>query len=369
MQAFWVGFLCVLMAANLAAQPRAAKKAGAVAKAGATPQFKAIWEPVPFPKDLDLFAIACVGAESCYAVGAKGTVIFTSDGGKTWQVQLGGDPESNDDKFTRVHFLDAKNGWVMSDRGKILGTRDGSTWAELSTMSGTTKGVWFATPQVGYELENPSSTSQSTLQRTLDGGKTWAPLHKCTVETMVNGLARRLDCMLRTIQILGPNAMVAGGSAATSMGTSVATFAKSGDGGQTWKTTVIPETKYGITDVEFWTEADGIVVLSGGEEMYWTADGGETWTRSVKQRIWPSHAAVGGAGKIVVDVRDRGINYSFNGGRNFSSRALSLPANVEDVTFPDAQHGYWVGQHGMVYRYRIVPYAYSSQGMIGAMAP
>jgi photosystem II stability/assembly factor-like uncharacterized protein len=103
--------------------------------------------------------------------------------------------------------------------------------------------------------------------------------------------------------------------------------------------------------------------------MFWTADGGATWSRSVKQRIWPSVVAVGGEGKIIVDVRDRGINYSFNGGRNFSSRAWSLPAAVEDVTFPDATHGYLVGRHGMVYRYRIVPFTYTSQGMLGAMAP
>jgi hypothetical protein len=42
---------------------------------------------------------------------------------------------------------------------------------------------------------------------------------------------------------------------------------------------------------------------------------------------------------------------------------------VRDVTFPDATHGYLVGQHAMVYRYRIVPIDYTSQGMIAAMAP
>ncbi len=132
---------------------------------------------------------------------------------------------------------------------------------------------------------------------------------------------------------------------------------------------VIPETEWEITDVEFWSEKDGIVVLSRGEEVYWTADGGGTWTRSVKQRLWPSKHAVG-EGKIIVAVGpDGGIGYSFNGGRNFSSRPFTLPARVYDVTFPDAQHGYLVGRHAMVYRYRIVPIEYSSQGMIGAMAP
>ena len=121
--------------------------------------------------------------------------------------------------------------------------------------------------------------------------------------------------------------------------------------------------------MKFWTEKDGMVVLSGGDEVYWTADGGGTWTRSVKQRQWPSLYGVG-EGKIIVGVgEDGGIGYSFNGGRNFTSRPFRLPARVHAVTFPDAQHGYLVGQHAMVYRYRIVPIDYTSPGMIGAMAP
>ena len=75
-------------------------------------------------------------------------------------------------------------------------------------------------------------------------------------------------------------------------------------------------------------------------------------------------------GKIIVVIgEDGGIGYSFNGGRNFTSRPLALPARAQAVTFPDAQHGYLVGQHAMVYRYRIVPIDYTRQGMIAAMAP
>jgi photosystem II stability/assembly factor-like uncharacterized protein len=132
---------------------------------------------------------------------------------------------------------------------------------------------------------------------------------------------------------------------------------------------VIPETRYHITSLEFWTEKDGIAVLSDGEGIYWTADGGATWTGSVRQRLWPSYYGVG-EGKIIVAVKDGGgIGYSFNGGRNFTTRPFSLPASVRAVKFADAQHGYLVGGHGMVFRYRIVPIDYTSPGMIAAMAP
>ncbi len=347
-----------------AAQPTAS----AAGTAGA-PKLKAIWEPVPFNKDIALNAIACVGPETCWVVGDKSTILLTTDGGKTWQVQLGGDPEASDDPLTEVFFLDAKNGWAITDRAKILGTRDGSTWAELSTVSGTTKGVWFLSPQAGLEIENADSTSQSTLRRSDDGGKTWKPLSRCSVDAMVGGLPRKLGCVMATAQFLSPSVGFAGGGAEFAMATRMAAFGKTSDGGQTWTMSVIPETKHSITDVAFWTEKDGIVVLSKGEEVYWTTDGGGTWTRAVKQRLWPSQHAVG-EGKIIVGVgEDGGIAYSFNGGRNFTSRPFTLPARVHAVTFPDAQHGYLVGQHAMVFRYRIVPIDYTSQGMIGAAAP
>jgi len=152
------------------------------------------------------------------------------------------------------------------------------------------------------------------------------------------------------------------------MAGSVAAFGKTTDGGRTWTASVIPETKRRVTTVRFWTETDGIVVLDRGEEVHWTSDGGTTWTRSVKQRLWPSVHGVG-EGKIIVSIGEGGsIAYSFNGGRNFMSRPFTLPARVQAVTFPDAQHGYLVGQHAMVYRYRIVPIDYKRQGMIAALA-
>ena len=362
-------YACIIMSAAAQAPPKAAPPKPAAKATAAAPKFKAIWEPVPFNKDIDLNAIACVGPETCWVAGEKSTILFTANGGKTWQAQLGGDPEATDDDLKKIFFLDAKNGWAMTDRGKILGTKDGSTWAELSTMSGTSKGVWFLSPEIGFEIENPDSTSQSTLRRSDDGGKTWKAISRCSVDATIGGLPRKLDCMMRTAQFLSPSVGFMGGGAGISMDTTAAVFGKTSDGGQTWTMSMIPETKWHITGVKFWTEKDGIVVLSDGEEVYWTADGGGTWTRSVKQRLWPSYVGVG-EGKIIVDIKDSGgIGYSFNGGRNFTSRPFTLPAQVTAVTFPDAQHGYLVGQHAMVYRYRIVPIDYTSPGMLGAMAP
>jgi photosystem II stability/assembly factor-like uncharacterized protein len=357
---------CSVLALMTATAQVPAPKPPAKPASAAAQKFKAIWEPVPFNKDLDLNAVACVGPETCWVVGNKSTILFTSDGGTTWQVQLGGDPQATDDDLSKVFFLDAKNGWAMTESGKIMGTRDGSTWAELSTVSGTSRGLWFLSPQNGFEFEN---SPQATQRRSTDGGRTWKPEGRCSVDSTIGGLPRTLQCTLYAAHFLSPTSGFAGGGAGAAIdGTTVATFGRTTDGGQTWTMSVIPESKRHITAVRFWTEKDGIVVMQRGEEVYWTSDGGTTWTRSVTQRLWPSAHGVG-EGKIIVAIGESGgIGYSFNGGRNFTSRPFVLPARAQAVTFPDAQHGYVVGQHAMVYRYRIVPIDYTRQGMIAAMA-
>jgi len=180
------------------------KPAGAAAAA----KFKAIWEPVPFNKDINLNAVACVGPETCWAVGDKSTILFTTDGGTKWQVQLGGDPEdATDDDLSKVFFLDATHGWAMTRRGKILGTTNGSTWAELSTVSGTSHGMWFLSPQNGLEFEN---SPQATQRRSNDGGRSWTPEGHCSVDTSVGGLPRQLPCLLHAAHFLSPTVGFAG---------------------------------------------------------------------------------------------------------------------------------------------------------------
>ena len=175
--------------------------------------------------------------------------------------------------------------------------------------------------------------------------------------------------MVEQIQFVSPSVGFMGGGSPIDMGTDVASFSKTSDGGATWSHSVIPTTKHKVDSIHFWSEKDGLALLASGQ-TFWTADAGATWTGSVNPPAWRSYYA-SGEGKIIVGVNQNGrqIGYSFNGGRNFSSRPAGLPALARAVTFPDARHGYLVGQHGMVYRYRIVPIEYTSPGMFGAASP
>jgi photosystem II stability/assembly factor-like uncharacterized protein len=350
-----------------AGAPKAAPSARA-AKA-AEPKFKAIWEPVSFNRDIELTAISCAGPETCWVAGDKSTILFTSDGGTTWQAQLGGDPEAPDEDLAEIFFLDGKHGWVKTERSRLMATTDGSTWAEMGKLPATAKGLWFSSPQTGFISDNHDSTSRTLLNRTNDGGRTWTRGNPCGLDAMIDGLPRKLGCLMRDTQFVTPQAGFMGGGAAIAMGTSVAAFSKTTDGGGTWTSAVIPATKHRVDSIHFWSDKDGLVLLASGQ-TFWTADAGSTWSGSVNPPAWRSYYA-SGEGKLIVGVNQNGrqIGYSFNGGRNFTSRPANLPTEVTAVTFPDARHGYLVGRHGMVYRYRIVPIDYTSKGMIGALAP
>ena len=279
-----------------------------------------------------------------------------------------GDPEATDEDLADIFFLDATHGWVVTERGRLMATTDGSMWAELGKLPSTSKSVRFTSASNGFLLENSSSTLQGTLERKTDGGKSWKPVYKCTVETTIDGLARKLTCLPRLIRFVSATVGFMGGGAPINMGTDVAAFAKTTDGGETWKTMVIPETKHRIVDLLFWSAEQGLAVLDSGQ-AYWTADGGATWTGTVNAPKWKSFYG-SGEGKLIAGVRQNGdaVGYSTNGGRNFSSRPFKVPAEVRAVTFFDARNGYLVGKSGMVYRYRIVPLDYTSPGMIAAAA-
>lgn len=72
-----------------------------------------------------IFAVFPLSNEVCWAVGPRGLVIKTLDGGKTWNYSKCVD---SDLPFNDIFFV-GKRGWIVGKNGLILQTQDsGSTW-------------------------------------------------------------------------------------------------------------------------------------------------------------------------------------------------------------------------------------------------
>lgn len=121
-----------------------------------------------------------------WAVGAKGAIFHTSDGGKTWEKQESGTDASLED----VYFVNEKVGWAVGSSAKegslklrlpwgeyhrglgnvILYTQDGGkSWTQQN--SGTSvplSGVYFLNETLGWAVG-----ASETLLFTQDGGASW----------------------------------------------------------------------------------------------------------------------------------------------------------------------------------------------------
>ena len=95
---------------------------------------------------------------------STGQIYATTDGGKTWQHQLG----EQLDNFRDVLFLDEQNGWIAGDNGVLLSTEDGGiNWKRLRTNTmARIVDVHFVSlePKWGWAMER-----DGTLLYTTDG--------------------------------------------------------------------------------------------------------------------------------------------------------------------------------------------------------
>ncbi len=333
------------------------------AKQGAAPvsadqsAWKGVWEPANYPKDINLLDVVFVSAEEGWAVGDKNTILHTQDGAKTWEVQLGGDTESTDRELWEVFFLDAKQGWTRGGAEKLLRTSNGGvSWEEVGRLSQHQLALHFVSPQTGF-------TADRAIQRTDDGGKTWKPVLQCAVDLQVDGLARKVACYFRGLTFPSTTAGYAVGQlTGRKPGTVVA---RTKDGGGTWTLSAPENMEDNGMQAFFWNENNGLVTMYAGKTLM-TSDGGQTWNGIVTPFGGEAARYAMGGGRLGVIIQSRQIAYSTNGGRSFSARQFPVPAGVNAVTFPDAKHGYLVGEHGMISRYHIVPVDYNVKGMIPA---
>jgi photosystem II stability/assembly factor-like uncharacterized protein len=323
------------------------------------PKLKAVWERVSFNKDIALESVSFPSALEGWAVGAKSTIIHTSDSGKTWDVQLGGDPESNDLGFSEVFFLDARCGWVRGPGAQLMQTTDGgATWQEVDTMPEESSHLQFVSPETGFTIEG------GAIYRTDDAGKTWAPVFQCSTEIFVEGASRTLECVFSDISFGSPSAGFAVAHFPDS-GIETAAVASTTDGGETWTLSMPQVMRSRPIQVLFWSAGTGLVTLADNRAAL-TTDGGRTWNGTVAPLQGGATRLAVGGGALGVALHGTNAFYSTNGGRSFGSMPFAAAGVLKAVSFPDARHGYAVGEHGLVYRYEIVPGDYNASGLIAA---
>jgi peptide/nickel transport system permease protein len=198
-----------------------------------------------------------------WAVGNKGTVLHTTEGGKkntgrgglleeTWQpVDTGANK-----KLTDVLFVGESRGWITGDDGTLLFTGDGGvTWTQQDT--GTNAD--FTSIEFADESEGVVVGSSGTILATTDGGSSWFAAESGTEST------------LNSVSYASPSRVWAVGDSGTVL--------RSDNGGLAWSSVVpIPDLDSKLSAVDFGNEEAGVIVGDDGVFLI-TGNGGATWDR------------------------------------------------------------------------------------------
>ena len=316
---------------------------------GTAPKLKGVWEPVNYSEDLSLVDVFFVTPEIGYVSGASGTILKTTDAGATWTPLLGGDPQSEERTINQLFFLKPSTGWavqVTSTHSNLLRTTDGETWGKIGTIPEHYEDIAFASDTVGVYINDEK------IFRTRDAGRNWREVGNCATKAEVDGLSRQVVCHLWKLQFVTPSVAYALGR--TVGGVNAAVVVKSVDGGESW--TVLPV----IADESGWEgglffidENTGYASMKDAKSAYRTTDGGVTWTgmpaSSIGNRMLFADPDVGWA------LYYNRLAYTVDGGRRWSSRELPFPVMPNAFSLPRRDRAYAVGDHGMIYRFSVVP--------------
>jgi photosystem II stability/assembly factor-like uncharacterized protein len=240
-----------------------------------------------------------------------------------------------------VFFLDRHRGWAVGSRGTVLTTNDGGlSWkAKSAPTDDTIRDIYFSDELNGilvcersiFDLKT-NQEPRAYLMKTMDGGEHWKRVN------MRGGI---VDTRLTRAVFTRTGRGWAFGEGGALYSTQ--------DEGLSWLKLQAP-TRFLLLGGTFIDESSGWLV-GAGSTILQTTDGGETWNHS---RL-PGATNVRLNSISFVDARlgwavgNRGAIYrTVNGGRSWKLQYSGASADLFDVKFLNATEGWVVGDEGTV---------------------
>jgi photosystem II stability/assembly factor-like uncharacterized protein len=128
-----------------------------------------------------LRAVCFVDADVGWAVGGKGTLLATTDGGRTWATRRA----PTDDTLRDIYFLNEQTGWIVCDRSiyllrtkeeprsYLLRTTDGgASWSRVD-VTGADVDVLVTRVAFADRSRGWAFGEMGALYATTDGGANW----------------------------------------------------------------------------------------------------------------------------------------------------------------------------------------------------
>jgi photosystem II stability/assembly factor-like uncharacterized protein len=287
-----------------------------------------------------LHSVYFVDQNRGFAVGSRGTLLMTDDGGKSWQQKY----KPTDDVIRDIYFLDQNRGWIVCERNVydlkekdeprtyLMNTNDGGQrWTRVQ-MKGADPDARIVRAVFKDSGRAWAFGEGGAIYSTRDFGGAWT---KLTVPT------RRL--LLGGAFVDDDRGWLVGAGA---------TILQTADGGETWHMSQLPEAEgTRFSAISFIDNRLGWAVGSNGA-IFRTINGGRTWLAQnsqvtadlldVKFLDAVEGWAVGTDGTVI---------YTNNGGLNWTQQRTGVGHPLERVFFVDRTHAWAVGFGGTIIHY------------------
>ncbi len=289
--------------------------------------------------DAQLADVTFVDREHGWAVGDRGVIWHTSDGGKHWSLQN----STVDCRLASVFFLDAKTGWAAggytlpythASAGVVLRTRDGGqTWTlERKLVLPVLARIGFFDPVHGWAFGQTSAYFPSGVFTTQDGGRTWSALPAAESRAWLAG------------DFLDLNTGALAGSAGA-----LAAIRRRGVEGVS-----VDFGLRALKRMQFVSPSAGWLVGDGGLVLK-TQDLGKTWqttdgdiAASIRNHFDFSALAARGQYCWVAGTPGTRVLHSADAGRTWSVGDTGQTLPIHGLAFVDEHMGYAVGDLGTI---------------------
>lgn len=287
----------------------------------------------PKPTGNHLRDISAIDQDKAIAIGDKGTILITTDGGEKWRDKL---PSLKTD-LHNLFFVNDSIGWAGGENGLILRTLDGGkTWDKMSLPTNEKVNDLYAANAAEVWIAG----SDENLFHTSDSGQTW--------RDQIFGNSQEIAAL----DFIGPDtgwAIIH----ATSLNDENGELLRTTNGGLLWETLEYGNYS-GVGELEFnkfqfgWQVVGmlgfGIVGVISGNDSKATdkIDGSDLDELYDVHSLDTNNAwAVGNDGEFI---------FTDDGGQTWDYQSfVSTSARLNAVHFTDQNHGWVVGNNGRIF--------------------
>jgi len=321
---------------------------------------RSVAAPMRFPDefllDAELTDVTFVDPDVGWAVGDRGVIWHTEDGGRHWRLQ----PSPVPCRLESVSFVDDRNGWIVGgwshpythkSTAVVLRTTDGGQhWKPIPRLSlPGLKRVRFFDLRTGWALGNASAIYPAGVFHTNDGGRSWSSVSATTNCGWLTG--DFVDAQVGAVAGYGGTAgfvQRSGMEPATSLNVGLRHVRCLRLSLSDIPTHSNPNTPIRQRRLSGWLAGDGGLVL-------FSADGGRSWHESVgglpsgmyDQFDYRALAALGESCWIAGSPGTR-VLHSSDGGRTWQVFETGQSLPIRAMVFLDANRGWAVGSLGTI---------------------